>query len=153
MLGPAVASPILLVIAAATPTAQNGSRYEAFAFSSKGHLVGPLTLTALPSQATVRRLLAPETNYAYRVRWDCGLGPSGRLIDCQVQAAWPKKLDLKVVSARITPQFRVEIRQARELEPNHVRVFVEALLNDSSRKLNMNCPPGWCPGAPPASRP
>lgn len=129
-----------------------GSNFEVFAFDNEARMIDDIELVQYPSDEVVKSLIPASAASSLRIEWECSVTEQGKLTRCKLERAWPEQMNMRPIASALLPQLSIRSDDAVRVLAAHGSVYVSAYLDDNTRKLNRDCPPGWCPvtPAPPA---
>jgi hypothetical protein len=141
----------VLGVLCSTPSAARTS-FFARAYGPDARALGSVAFSNVPDDAQIAELIRSDADTVYRISWSCRAASTGRLQGCTVQRASPNDIDLQQVGG-ILASLRISRKDAALLRRTSGTLEVTALIDDPRRRLNQDCPPGWCPVTPPPRPP
>jgi hypothetical protein len=108
------------------------------------HLSGGIYWMKTPDFSEAQSAMPQDSKNAGRTLWECRIGPTGKLRNCELKAVWPTAQGFDQAAMKLLPSFTVDLTRLLPAKPDDsTSVTFEVDIEDENRRIENI--PGQCP--------
>jgi hypothetical protein len=136
---------LLAQLASPTALARDDRSLEIMVVDSTTKSLRAANVIKRPTAIEIQRTLPKSARSAYRIDWDCHFTKNGSIRHCEATRFYPQNINPRKFEKQIVAPIRLSPGEVPAKTTFNNQVIIIAFIDDPKRRLDFNCPPGWCP--------